>query len=198
MTIGKMVDGEVEVRSGNNHAARNQSLQNAMYRLGNFADYMLAGGKDDTLAEKIPPPRLLMDSPAADAPIMAARVVIVAILLVVGVRLGQLGDGLSLATAFSLGCIAMLVVSPVARGHYFMLAAPGAIFFPWWFARRQSSRTAAIMAAAPLLLIGLHYCMLPYAGRVGLLGLGLAVWLMIACVLIERSRLLPPEVGWPR
>ena len=43
------------------------------------------------------------------------------------------------------------------------------------------------MAAIPPALSVLHYVLLPYTGRVGLLGLGTAAWLMAALVLMARA-----------
>ena len=65
--LTKADDGGMDPRSGNSHAAHNQSLQNAAYRFGNFAAHVLAGGPDDRLVENFGAPRMAMDAPAADA-----------------------------------------------------------------------------------------------------------------------------------
>ncbi len=186
-TFHKVVDGDVEERSGNSHGQRNQSLQNAAYRLGNLTAHVFGGGPDDRLAERMPPPPLAMDSPIAETMLIAARLAILAALALIGIRLGRLGDRLSLATAFALGNIAMLVISPVARAHYFMLVAPATIFLPWWLACRGRRRAAVVMAVTPILLIDLHYFAMPITGRIGLLGLGLTAWLLAAFVLVQRG-----------
>ena len=183
-TFSKAIDGDVDERSGNNHVARNQSLQNAVYRLGNLTHHLLASGPDDRLAENMPSPPFIMDRPAAQIAILFVRLAILAGLVWAGVRLGQAGDGLSLTAAFSLACVAMLAVSPVARVHYFMLAAPAAMFFPWWLACRGWRRAAVAMAVTPALLVNLHYANTPLAGRIGLLGLGMTVWLVAAMALV--------------
>ena len=80
-----------------------------------------------------------------------------------------------------------MVVSPIARGHYFLLLAPGVLLVPLWLDRRGRGRAGIVMAAIPPVLSVLHYVLLPYAGRVGLLGLGTAAWLMAALVLMARA-----------
>ena len=185
--LTKADDGGEDPRSGNSRAGRNQSLQNAVYRFGNFIDHAFAGGPDDRLAENFERPRLLMDAASVDKVLLAARLVILAALLALGFRLGRRGDSLSLAVAFSLGCMAMLVVSPVSRGHYFMLVCPAVIFVPWWLDLRGRFRTAVVLAVTPVLLIDMHYALMPFATRVGLLGLGISVWLLAAMAVIARA-----------
>jgi len=105
-----------------------------------------------------------------------------------GVRLVR-GDGnrFNLAVGFSLSLVAMLVVSPVARGHYFLLFAPAILLVPIWFERLGHSYSAFILATIPWVSSVLHYILLPYAGRIGFLGLGTAGWLMAALVLMARA-----------
>jgi hypothetical protein len=186
--LTKADDGGTDPRSGNSHSARNQSLHNAVYRLGNFTAHAISSGPDDRLVEEFHSPPMAMDQPGAEYALLLARAALALALLALGVRLGQ-GDGsrLNLATGFVLACVAMLVVSPVARGHYFMLLAPATLLVPLWLDRHDWPRAAAIMALAAPLLPLLHYALLPYAGRIGLLGLGTAAWLMAALVLVARA-----------
>ena len=95
---------------------------------------------------------------------------------------------LDLATGFALSCVAMLVVSPVARGHYFMLVAPATLLVPLWLDRHDRPRAAFVVAVVVPALSMLHYALLPYAGRIGLLGLGTTGWLMAATVLLARTK----------
>ena len=192
--LTKADDGGDDPRSGNSHSTRNQSLQNAAYRLGNFVWRKAAGGPDDQLADyfELPKtmferPEMIMDSLPADMVLLGLRLAVLAVLCLVGIRLGLQGDALSLATAFSLGCIAMLVVSPIARVHYFMLFAPAILYLPLWLDRQNHARAAKFMAVVPIILIDLHYIFLSYAGRVGLLGLGTTAWLLTAFVLVIRG-----------
>jgi hypothetical protein len=192
--LTKADDGGDDPRSGNSRSTRNQSLQNAAYRLGNFVWHAAAGGPDDRLADFFERPKtmfnrpeMIMDSPQAELVLLELRLAVLAALGIVGIRLGLRGDALSLATAFSLACVAMLVVSPIARVHYFMLFVPSILYFSLWLDRENHARAAKIMAFIPIVLINLHYIFLSYAGRVGLLGLGTTVWLLAAFVLVMRG-----------
>ena len=170
------------------HSVRNQCLGNALYRLGNFGEYMLAGGPEDPLVDDDNPPPRLMDAESVNTSVLFVRVTLLLTLLLVGVRLGMRGDpALAQAAGFGLACMVLLVVSPVARNHYFSLAAPGVLFVPLWLARMGDSRRASLLAVVPSILILLQYVFLPYVGRVGMLGLGTAGWIMAAMVLMIRA-----------
>jgi hypothetical protein len=191
--LTKADNGGMDPRSGNSHSARNQSLHNALYRLGNFAAYAFTGGPDDRLVEEFHAPQMVMDRPEAEQALLLARAALGLALLALGARLAR-GDGgrLNLATGFALACVAMLVVSPVARGHYFMFLAPATLLVPLWLDRHGRPRAAAVMALVAPVLPVLHYVLLPYAGRVGLLGLGTTAWLMAVLLLMARTDHLAP------
>jgi hypothetical protein len=166
------------------HSVRNQCLGNALYRLGNFGAYALAGGPEDPLVDDDNPPPRLMDSPSVDPCLLFVRITLLLALLLVGVRLGISNDtALGQAAGFGLACAALLVVSPVARNHYFSLMAPAVLLVPLWLDRLGRTRAATVLAIVPGVLIVLQYVLLPYVGRIGLLGLGIAGWLMAAMVL---------------
>jgi hypothetical protein len=186
--LTKADDGGMDPRSGNSHSARNQSLQNAAYRLGNFGSHVFAGGPDDRLADNFGAPKMAMDSPAADRFLFLSRAMLGLALLALGVRLGRKpGNKLNVATGYALACVTMLAVSPVARAHYFLLLAPAVLLVPLWLDRHGRPRAGIVMAAIPPVLSVLHYVLLPYGGRVGLLGFGTAAWLMAAMVLLART-----------
>jgi hypothetical protein len=186
--LTKADNGGMDPRSGNSHSARNQSLQNAAYRLGNFNAHVFAGGPDDRLVENFDAPKMAMDSPAADHFLFLSRAVLASTLLALGIRLGrEPGNKLNMATGFALACVTMLAVSPVARAHYFLLLAPAVLLVPLWLDRQGRPRAGVVMAAIPPVLSILHYVLLPYAGRIGLLGFGVSAWLMTAMVLIART-----------
>jgi len=186
--LTKADDGGMDPRSGNSHTTRNQSLHNAAYRLGNFATHVLAGGHDDRVVDNWNAPQMAMDAPAVQRLLLFCQAMLTLALLALGVRLAR-GDGsrLNLAVGFALACVAMLVVSPGARGHYYLLLAPAVLLVPLWLQRRGWGRAGAVMAAIPAVLSILHYVLLPYTGRVGLLGMGTAAWLMAALVLMARA-----------
>ncbi len=187
--LTKADDGGMDPKSGNSRSVRNQSLNNAAYRLGNFAAYSWLGGPSDQLVEEFGAPRMAMDSEAAERMLFLVRALLLLTLLAFGVRLMRDGGTkLDLAVGYSLACVAMLIVSPVARGHYFLLVAPAVLFAPLWFLRSGRPRVGLTLAALPPLLLLMHYVLLSSAGRIGLLGLGIAVWWMAAVVLMVRSQ----------
>lgn len=169
------------------HSVRNQCLGNAMYRLGNFGAYMLLGGPEDPMVDGDNPPPRMMDAPSVNTCLLLVRITLLAALMLVGVRLGISGDApLGQTAAFGLACAALLVVSPVARNHYFILFAPAVLFVPLWLDRVGRRRGAIVLALVPGALILLQYILLPYVGRIGLLGLGTTAWVLAAMVLIAR------------
>ncbi|MBN2475153.1 MAG: DUF2029 domain-containing protein [Pirellulales bacterium] len=165
------------------HTVRNQSFSNAVYRFGNFAAHMLSGGPDDRLVVEPNPPAMAMDAPIVGRLVLGVRLGLLAALAALGWRLGRPDDALGLALAFALACVAMLVVSPISRGHYFMLLAPAVLLLPLWLDRQAMPRAATAMAVVPAVLSVLHYLLLDQAGRVGLLGLGTTAWLVAVIVL---------------
>ncbi len=186
--LTKADNGGMDPRSGNSHSARNQSLQNAAYRLGNFGSHVFADGPDDRLVENFDAPKMAMDSPASDRFLFLSRAMLGLTLLALGVQLArQPGNKLNMATGFALSCVTMLAVSPVARAHYFLLLAPAILLVPLWLDRHGRPRAGIVMAAILPVLSILHYILLPYGGRVGLLGFGTTAWLMAAMVLIART-----------
>ncbi len=170
------------------HSVRNQCLGNALYRLGNFGAYVFADGPEDPLVDDDNPPPRLMDSPSVDTCLLVVRVSLLLALLLAGLRLGLRFDStLSRAAGFGVACAALLVLSPVARNHYFLLLAPAVLFLPLWLVRLGNIRAAAALAVVPAALIALQYALMPYVGRIGLLGLGTTAWLMAALVLMARA-----------
>jgi hypothetical protein len=186
--LTKADDGGMDPRSGNSHSGRNESLQNATYRFGNFTSHVLGGACDDRLVERFDAPTMAMDAPWVGHVLWAARFALLLALLVTGIHLGcGAGGRLDHAVGFALGCATMLVVSPVARGHYFMLLSPGVLFLPLWLERRHMRQMAVAMAVFPPLLVVMHYAALSQSGRLGLLGLGTTAWLMAAMVLVSQT-----------
>lgn len=170
------------------HSVRNQCLGNALYRLGNFGAYLFAGGPEDPLIDGDNPPPRLMDAPSVNTSLLFVRFTLLLALMLAGVRLGMSGHApLSQAAGFGLACAALLVVSPVARNHYFVLLAPAVLFVPMWLDRLGRRRAAIVLAIVPGVLILLQYTLLAYVGRIGLLGLGTTGWLLAAMVLMVRA-----------
>jgi hypothetical protein len=148
-------------------------------------------GPDDRLVDTSTPEMgtMPMDHWLVDWLLLAMRGVAAVLLLAAALALGKHGDGLSLGFVLGLGCVATLVVSPVARGHYFLLYLPAVLFGGAWVIKRQSARIALAVTVTPLVLCVLHYTALDYAGRIGLLGIGTTLWLFATCgIVLADSR----------
>jgi hypothetical protein len=169
---------------------RNQSLSNAVYRFGNWVAFECAGGPDDQVTGKAHG-LMPMDAPLVSQILQAVRGLALLALLCVAVRAGRSRNALLWGTALGLACVATLVVSPVARGHYYVLFLPAALFVPLWLLQCGKPRAAFRAAVIPALLVAVHYLLLQYAGRIGVLGIGTTIWYFAVCARVtfggERS-----------
>jgi hypothetical protein len=163
--------------NSNPHGARNQSLANALYRCGNF----ILTAPDDKLIDhpahrdrKTP-----MDVPAFRITMHAIRAAFLVLLVLLARRLADE------PALFGWACALSLVLSPVSRGHHFVLLWPAALLVPLALHGR-TARALAIAAAAMCLL---HYAWPPFVGRLGLLGICTAIWCVVAWrLLYDRVR----------
>lgn len=181
--------------AGDGSTIRNQSLTNAVARFGNWAAYEFAGGPDDRLVDRGAAElgTMPMDRPAVHTALLGIRGVAALVLLAAVVALGRCGDRVSLGFAFGLACVATFIVSPVARGHYFMLYVPAILFGGLWMFEHRSARSALRFTVVPAFLCVTHYLALNHAGRIGLLGVGTSLWFFTACaiVLVDAGRSRP-------
>jgi len=168
----------------NPHGARNQSLANALYRCGNFVLAAAGSAPDDRLIDH---PDHRGDTTPMDAPwfrtaLHAFRLAFLALLVLLALRTAGAGGELAL---FGWACALSLVVSPISRGHHFVLLWPAALLVPLELRRRgvRGARPLAIAAAAMCLL---HYAWPPFMGRLGLLGISTALWCLVAWLLLYR------------
>jgi hypothetical protein len=187
--------------AGAGSTVRNQSLTNAVQRFGNWAAFKFAGGPDDRLLDQVRLPELgtmPMDQPLIHSLLLAARGLAGLMLLTAVIALGRRGDPIALGFALGLGCVATFVVAPVARGHYFLLYVPALLFGGLWLRQCSGEKPAFRFAAIPMLLCLVHYLALNHAGRIGLLGLGTALWFFAACGVVvaeavRGGRTMQPE-----
>ncbi|MBS0267159.1 MAG: DUF2029 domain-containing protein [Planctomycetes bacterium] len=165
---------------------RNQSLTNAIHRFGNWAAFVTGRGPDDRIVDTEIPEigKMPMDHWLVARGLQVARGAATLLLLAVMVALGRCGDRLSLGFALGLACVATLVVSPVSRGHYFLLFVPAVMFGGLWMWERCSARAASAIVVIPLTLCVLHYLALNVLGRIGVLGIGTAIWFAAVCSLV--------------
>jgi hypothetical protein len=168
---------------------RNQSLMNSVYRGGNWMMYQLYGSPDDRFVDWLDDAygHMPMDVPAANLALHTIRLVALGVLFLLALRVAASRDALGMASVFGLGCVATLVVSPVARGHYFVMMIPAVLLVPLWFETRQLHREARWAAFAPVALSWLHYVLLDWTGRMGVLGIGTTVWYFAISVWMARA-----------
>ena len=184
------------LRLGQPHTLRNQSLDNALFWLGNMV-YLSVTEPDKSLRTRFYliqdyPGRTFMAQALPRAVVKGLRLLLLLFLIPLvwrGARRGREDEALAVT---GLACLAALVVSPVARGHYFMFLLPAWLFVPRLFYRHGRTRTARRLAlAAPLLVIP-HYVLLPYLGPVGFLGIGTVLWYLVAGALWMRLPAVVP------
>jgi hypothetical protein len=176
--------------TGDNTSPRNQSFGNAAHHLGNWVHYYFAGGPNDEGPEqlRLGGKGLLMDAPWARRIILAIRLAAGCLLLPMGFRLGRADDVLGRVAGFGLACLATLIISPVARAHYYVLVFPAVIFVSLWLVRHGRPRAALCSAIVPAALVIAHYAAIHIVGRVGLLGLGATVWFFWATITLVLER----------
>jgi hypothetical protein len=174
----KAIDTGPSLFAGDSYSVRNQSLVNSARHLGNWIAEEVAGGGDSLRSAGPNDPPRAMDSPAANLLLLGARLTVLTFAVLTAVWAGRQRDPLATASSFALGLVASLVVSPVARTHYFLLIAPAVLLVPWYLHRAGRTRLAWWMAWTPTVLVAPHYLWPSAAGRVGWLGIGIAAWLI--------------------
>jgi hypothetical protein len=187
---GKVIAGSEAVRThdfgGDVTSPRNQSLANAAYRMGNWLAYRLKLGPDDRLIDSTETAtgQMPMDAPIAEQLVRGARLLMAGALLVVVVALGASGRRSDVFLVLGLGCVGTLVISPVSRGHYFVLLAPLVLALPAWLAERGRVDRGGVWAWIPAGLCLAHYLGLEFTGRIGLMGVGITLWLAATLVMV--------------
>jgi hypothetical protein len=178
------IDNDFNVRS-----KRNQSLANAARRLGNRVAFAAGAGPDDRIVDDLGQRATTMptENAAMDVMLRVAAMGLVALLLVAGWRVAGRDDSSGLAALFGLACTATLLVSPISWGHHYVVWLPALVFVPCWMWNNDRRALAIGMAETALVLVAAHYILLDHAGRVGLLGIGTAIWYLVATV----------SLGWP-
>jgi hypothetical protein len=185
--------------AGAGSTIRNQSLTNAVQRFGNWTAFQFVGGPDDRLLDQVRLPELgtmPMDSPVVHATLLGVRGLAGIALLAAVIALGRRGDRVSLGFVLGLGCVATLVVSPVARGHYFLLYLPAVLFGGLWMCRQHGERAGLCFAGIPMFLCLVHYTALNVAGRIGVLGIGTALWFFAACATVLAGTARGAQYQW--
>jgi hypothetical protein len=175
------------------HSVRNQNLDNAVYRLGNWFAYTFTGGPDDrgTGLPTVPSMQFPMDAPIVRTILVVPHVLLALLLIVVAVRWHWETEGVGQVAVFGLACAMALLLSSISWGHHFVMLLPGMLFLPCalYETHRSAARWLAILAA--MLMLG-HYSTLEFAGgiggRLGLLGIGIAIWCTAAGIYLLRIK----------
>ena len=176
-------------------SVRNQSMSNAVSRFGRWLSHAVAGGPDDRLfgGWASPVPQAPMGESIVAEAMIAVRLALLAMLLISGFWLSRGGDAIGQAAAFGLACALTLLISPVSWGHHYTLLLPAVLFVPLWLWQRKMPRASLTIATIPALLSLLHYGLLEYTGRIGLLGIGTTLWFLVICGMIPAASRVDPE-----
>jgi hypothetical protein len=161
----------------NIHSYRNQSLTNAVYLWDrSFGSERRVKANGDERPDR--PERVVH----AEVQVVIGGLVV--LMAAIGFVVGRRGDVLDQAMAYGLACCAMLLVSPLAWGHYYMAEAPAVMLVPIWIWRRGMPRAAAVAAVIPVVLTWAYYLGMGTLGAMGVLGLGMTGWFIATGLLI--------------
>jgi hypothetical protein len=129
--------------------------------------------------------------------VLVLRGVVLAMLLALGLVVVVRRDLPGQAATFGLACLATLLVSPLAWGHYYVCLLPAMLFVPLWLSRRAGSTPVGLVAALPAVLTLAHYLAIRLTGPFGLLGLGTTLWFLAVCGLAVWSWAWTPQDAVP-
>ena len=190
------VETSVDAHFSSPRRPKNQSLHNALYHTGNQIAFWFSDRSEPNPWLYNETEGRFMNSPAVTQVVLVIRILLALLLIPVGWRMA--GDPLGRLAAIGLACVAMLTVSPIARGHYFMLELPAVLFVSLWVWKHMGSQKAVLCASIPALLSLMHYTIITFpqiSGFLGVgtlflgtLGIGTALWyLVMAYILIQFS-----------
>ncbi|MFO0907687.1 MAG: glycosyltransferase family 87 protein [Isosphaeraceae bacterium] len=99
----------------------------------------------------------------------------------------------------ALGSLGIVVLSPLAWTHYYVLWLPAILIVPGWLIRQGHPRAAAASMVVPILLTWVHYVGPAAWNRWGLLGLGSSGWflaIVVASLVLNTRTTTPFPEGW--
>ena len=194
MIGNQAVETSVEAHFSSPRSPRNQSLSNALYHTGNQVAFWVSGRSEPNPWRYNDIAGRFMSSPAATKMILALRILLG--LLLIPLAWKRSCSPLDRLAAFGLACAATLIVSPIARGHYFMLELPAVLFVSLWVWKYKGSSKAVLCASIPATLSVLHYVFITYPQMfgplktgtlfMGTLGIGTALWYMVMAYILVR------------
>ena len=114
------------------HSVRNQSLNNAVYLLGNRLADTFDGRPDDrgTNLPTATPMRLPINAATVRTMLVLPQALLALLLIVVAVRWHWESEGAGRVAVFGLACAMSLPLSPISWGHHFVILLPGMLFLP--------------------------------------------------------------------
>ena len=124
---------------------------------------------------------------------LIARGLVLALLGSIVLRVGLREDPPGQAAAFGLAGMAIVLVSPLAWAHYFVLWLPAILTVPPWLAGRGHIRAAKWLCVVPVFLTWSQYLATRWVGQIGLLGLGSMVWFLAVCAVSSRVLARKPD-----
>ncbi len=162
------------------HSVRNQSLENALYRVTHWGEPERPALPNATPEERAGADPGAGGTNGADdgllgAAVKALRVAFAGLTLVVAsllvLRPGRAGRTRGAFAGFGLACLLTLVVSPVSWGHHFVILVPALLGTCGFLEAAGRSVQAALLAGAMAFATLLHYAAMGVAGPAGVLGL---------------------------
>jgi hypothetical protein len=182
-----------ETHNFKHHGVRNQNLNNAVYRLSNWLANTTTPGPDDRGPglPTAPPVQFPIEEATVRTMLVVPQTLLTLLLIVVAVRWHWESESIPQVAVFGLACAMSLPLSPISWGHHFVILLPGMLFLPWalYETHRSAARWLAIVAAA--LTLG-HYITLQLAGsiagKLGVLGIGIAIWCLVAGAYLLRMK----------
>jgi hypothetical protein len=197
------VETSVEAHFSSPRGPRNQSLSNALYHTGNQFVFWFSENTEPNPWLYNDTEGRFMSSSAVTQVVLVVRVLLV--LLLIPLAWKRSGSPLDQLAAFGLACAAMLIVSPVARGHYFMLELPAVLFVSLWIWRNLGPQKAIFCAAIPAALSVMHYIFITFPQMfgplisgtlfLGTLGIGTALWYLAMVYILVKAPVEKVKIG---
>ena len=122
--------------------------------------------------------------------VLVAQALMAFLLFVVGTT-PRRDDPVGQVAGFGLACVGMLLLSPVAWSHYFMVMIPAVLAVPLWLDLRGQPSAARASAAAPAALVLGHFLAKSWVGPLGLLGLGITAWFLAVAAAMAVAQVFP-------
>jgi hypothetical protein len=172
------------------HSVRNQSLSNAVYSAGNWLTTRQATSGNERPDDNLAPlteAKTPMDRAWVQIALLMVRFGLLTLLVAAGWSAARRGSHLGLATVFSLACLLTLLISPLSWVHHYVLWLPAVWLVPFYSWQNGRPRLAIVMALSACALMWTHYLLLPWAGTLGVLGLGTTIWYVVATGSVLRS-----------